>query len=290
MLSFKQALNLAYRNNPDLQAQIAQAQAAKGQVIQSHRFLNPTLTLESENIGGSGEFSGFESAESTVYLTQPIPLGGKWSFQQKVAQARYASMQAAIARKKSELYIQVGKAYVDVIYAQQWYQTTGQLVKLSQDIVNDVERKIRSGASKQLDLEFAKIDLTNEKIMQMRARRDLNIAKGKLAQTLGKSPETRFTYDAHSMPHRIISWPIIKKRMLKSIFLCEKSLIAEVNRLLITATKRNVWPTLAMQLGARHFSDDHSNAFVVQASSGLPLFDRNQGNLVTAEAQYTQAL
>lgn len=289
-LSFKQAIQMAYRNNPELQAQIAQAKVAKGQVIQSYRYLNPSLTFLSENIGGSGSYSGFESAETTLFVTQPIPLGGKWQYQQKVAEARYVAMQAAIARKQSQLFIQVGKAYIDVIYAKQWYQTTGKLVKLNQDIVNDVEKKIHSGASKKLDLEFAKIDLINENIFQMKALRQLKSARGKLAQLLGQAPETRYTLENHSLPHQLISWPIIKTRLQNSIFLQEKRLLAEANRIAITSTKRNVWPNLALQLGARHFSDDNSNALVVQATSNIPIFNRNQGNIVSAEANYTESL
>lgn len=289
-LSFKQAVQMAYENNPELQTQIALAKAAEGQVIQSHRYLNPALTFESENIGGSGAFTGFESAETTLSIAQPIPLGGQWQYQQKVAEANYVAMLAAIARKQSELYIQVGHAYIDALYAQQWYKTTGLLVKLNQDIVNDVQKKIRSGTSKRLDLEFSKIDLTNEEISQMRALRDLKIARGKFAQLLGKEPETRYTLDEKSLPHHLLTWSIIKKRMFNSIFLREKRLLAETNRINITATKRNIWPTLSLQLGARHFSDDNANALVVQASSNIPVFNRNQGNIVTAEANYTQAL
>jgi len=74
-LTFQQALAIAYRNNPELQAEIDKARAMKGFFIQSKLYPNPQLSLTSENIGGSGSYSGYESAETTLAITQPIPLG-----------------------------------------------------------------------------------------------------------------------------------------------------------------------------------------------------------------------
>lgn len=45
LLTLQQALVLAYKNNPDP---------------------NPTVLLQGEDIGGSGSFQGFESAETTL--------------------------------------------------------------------------------------------------------------------------------------------------------------------------------------------------------------------------------
>ncbi|HHF7393969.1 TPA: TolC family protein, partial [Legionella anisa] len=71
-LTFKQALAIAYRNNPELQAEMDKAQAMRGAFIQSGLYPNPQLTLTGENFGGSGSYSGYESAETTASVTQPI--------------------------------------------------------------------------------------------------------------------------------------------------------------------------------------------------------------------------
>lgn len=62
----------------------------------------------------------------------------------------------------------------------------------------------------------------------------------------------------------------------------------QAKRATITAVKKSVWPDLNIQLGGRHFSDDDSNAAVMSAFAEVPVYNRNQGKILTAEAQYTQ--
>ena len=74
-LTFKQALHIAYQNNPELRVEIDKAQAMRGAFIQSGLYPNPQLAFTAENFGGSGSYSSYESAETTASVTQPIPLG-----------------------------------------------------------------------------------------------------------------------------------------------------------------------------------------------------------------------
>ncbi|HAT9627987.1 TPA: TolC family protein, partial [Legionella pneumophila subsp. pneumophila] len=67
--TFKQALDTAYRNNPELQAEMDKARAMRGYFIQSGLYPNPQLTLTAENFGGSGAYSSYESAETTFSVT-----------------------------------------------------------------------------------------------------------------------------------------------------------------------------------------------------------------------------
>ncbi len=290
LLSFQEALKLTYQNNPELQAQIQEAEQARGQFIQDSLWLNPSLMLEAENIGGSGNFKGFEAAETTLSLNQPIPLGGKRGWQQKASCARYEFMRAGILRKKAELYISVGRAYVNTYYATQWHQVTKKLTRLNEDIVKDINRRKKAGASAELDLRIAEVTLGEARIQQRRAYRQVKKQYALLAQWVGKEGLNLKMLMDKGLPHCDITWSSIEKAVNKSVFIREKKAELIAKRVSLTSVKKDVWPTVQLQVGGRHFSDDNENALVASVNSVMPVYDRNQGKIISAEAAYTRTL
>ncbi len=290
LLSFDNALKLAYQNNPELQAQIQQAEMARGQCIQDGLWLNPSVMLEIENFGGSGAYTSYEAAETTLSVTQPVPLGGKRSWLQRASFVRFQAMRASVLRKKAEIYMAVGEAYVNVYYASHWHQITKKLVGLNQDIVKDIKRRKKAGASAELDLRLAEVALGEAKIQESRARRLIQKQYAMLEQWVGQEALEIYTRVDKGPPHRDVGWDKVKKAMDCSVFIHEKTAEIAARRVAITAVKKDVWPTVDLRFGGRHFSDDNQNAMVASVNSVMPVFDRNQGKILTAEAALTQSL
>ncbi|GGI90777.1 TolC family protein [Legionella impletisoli] len=290
VLPFQEALRLTYQNNPELQAQIQDAEQARGQAIQDGLLLNPSLNLQVENLGGNGDAQGFETAETTMSVTQPLPLGGKRDWLQKASVARFEQMRMAILRKKAELYIIVGESYVNTYYATQWHKVTKKLVRLNEDIVNDIKRRQKAGASAELDLRLAEISLGEARIQQSKAYREVKKRIARLSQLLGKDLLPPQKLLDKGLPHHDINWEVIKTTRDKSIFIGEKTAELSAKRVAIISVKKDVWPTAQLQLGVRHFSLNNDNALVGSINSVMPVFDRNQGKILSAEAEYTQAM
>lgn len=287
VLSLQQALALAYKNNTDLQAEIDKTNAVKGYFIQSKQFPNPTLLLQAEDIGGSGSFKGFESAETTLSVFQPIPLGNRLHYLQQATLADYIASIATVTIYKTRLYIAVGTAYINALYAAQWYGVTIKLTKLNEQIVREIKRRVAAGIGTQLDLNLAQIRLGEARIQEKQASRDVSIMRTKLARVIN-SPLSSETLTHQGLPHMQWPWKRIYQHLNQSPLLKEKLLQLKAKRATITAVKKSVWPNLTVQIGARHFSDDGANAAVVSASAPLPVFDKNKGSIATEEAQYTQ--
>jgi len=289
-LSFSTAIARAYQNNPDLQAQILEAEVARGAMIQSGLFPNPIIALEAENIGGSGDFKAIESAETTLSIVQDFPLGHQLKAAQQAKYAGYMQKITAIERKKAELYIQVGIAYVDLRYAKENMSLIKQLFSIEQDIVAKITEQLPQGMHSELDLAFAKIELGKAQTNLIQAELYLKQQKMLLGRLIGQKHPVSETLMDKGLPHKMLSWKQIKNRLTKSVFLDEKRMASRSRKQEIIAAKRQVYPTLSLQLGGRHFADDNQNAFVVSAASGLPIFNKKQGEIKSAEAQYTQSL
>lgn len=287
-LTFKQALDIAYQNNPELQAEIDKAQAMRGYFIQSGLYPNPQLTLTAENFGGSGSYSSYEAAETTASVTQPIPLGHRLQYLKKATYADYLASLAQIKVQKATLYIAVGVAYVDALYAEQWHRVTKKLIRLNLDIVAAIERRVKAGAGSELDLRLAQIRLGEARIQENKAARDALFQRAKLARSLGDGLRVDKPLVDKGLPDVSLNWPKLLKHIPQSPQLLQMQLQLQAKRATITAVKKSVWPDLNLQLGGRHFSDDGSNAAVMSAFAEVPVYNRNQGKILTAEAQYTQ--
>ena len=289
-LTFKQALALAYQNNPELQAEIDKANAMKGRFIQSKLYPNPQLAFTSENMGGSGQYSGYESAETTVSITQPVPLGHRLQYLQKLTYADYLTSLARIKLNKFQLFNAVGNAYIDALYAEQWYLVTKKLIQLNVDIVSAIQKRVDAGASAVLDLRLAQVRLGEARIQKVKAGRDALMQRARLARYLGNELRVDKKLTDEGLQHTHWTWPKLVNKMPQSPQLREKQLLLKAKRAAILSVKKDVWPDLNIQLGGRHFSDDGSNAAVVSAYSQIPIHNRNQGKILAAEAELTQAL
>lgn len=287
-LTFKQALGIAYRNNPELQAEIDKAQAMRGFFIQSGLYPNPQVTLTAENFGGSGSYSSYEAAETTASVTQPIPLGNRLQYLKKATYSDYLASLAQIQVQKAILYVAVGVAYVDALYAGQWHQVTQKLIRLNQDIVSAIERRVKAGAGAELDLRLAQVRLGEARIQENKAARDALFQRAKLARLLGDGLRVDGQLVDKGLPGVTLNWAVLLRKLPQSPQLVQLQQQLHAKRATITAVKKSVWPDLNIQLGGRHFSDDGSNAAVASAFAEVPVYNRNQGKIITAEAQYTQ--
>lgn len=288
--TFKQAFAIALQNNPELQVEINKAAAMKGLFVQSKLYPNPQLTLTAENIGGSGSYSGYESAETTLSITQPIPLGHRLQYMQKATYADYLTSLAHIKQQKTLLYMAVGTAYIDTLYAEQWQQVTKKLTRVNQDIVAAIKRRVEAGAGAELDLRLAEIRLGEARIQENKAARETLKQRAKLARFLGVGLRVDGLLNDKGLQHTQWVWTRLLEKMPQSPQLFEMQRQLKAKRAAIVAVKKSVWPDLTIQLGGRHFSDDGSNAAVISASSQIPVNNRNQGKIMAAEAEYTQTI
>lgn len=221
-LTFPEALQLAYQHNPELRVAMADIERLKGAVIQSGLLPNPAVSLEAENIGGSGQYQGYESAETTLSVTQPIPLGHRLRYLQSAAYANYGVGIARLQVKKMDIYTRVGLAYVDALYAGQWYAVTQKLTRLHQRIVSEIKRRNVAGAGTELDLRLAELRLYEARIRQNRAGREQRLAEAVLARVMGVEMKGHRQLTDKGLSHQTVQWHRLVEKMPQSPALKEK--------------------------------------------------------------------
>ncbi len=76
-------------------------EAAEARVRQARVRPNPTAALEAENAFGSGPFSGYDNAETTLSLTQDLELWGRRGARVEVARGRPERLRCVAIRRSS---------------------------------------------------------------------------------------------------------------------------------------------------------------------------------------------
>ncbi len=117
-LAIGEALARALKFNPSLSAYAWQVRAREAAALQAGLLSNPELSVEAENVFGSGDFSGTGAAETTAVLSQLIELGGKRAKRREVAALGSELAQWDYEGRRLEVLTQTGKSFIAVLAAQ----------------------------------------------------------------------------------------------------------------------------------------------------------------------------
>lgn len=290
-LTLKQAINLAYQYNPTLKAQMAIVEQARGQFMQAGLFPNPSVAVQAENIGTPSTLeSGYTGTDKTVLIEQPIPLGNRLHYMSQASKMEFLAACLKLDATRSNLYIDVGNAYVDAYYAQYWTNASKRLVTLNELVVSSTKKRLDIGANSEVDLKLAEIALDEAVIVYHKARRSELKTKTVLANIIGAPDLREATLNEHGFSHHLDTWSMIKKRLLSSNLIKAQMALIRAMQSRITATAKQVWPDLNLQLGFRHFELNDQKAAVVSASVPIPVFNQNQGNVYSAMAKRNEAI
>lgn len=279
-LSLDEALRLAGAESPVASIAEAEVDIARGNERQAGYGPNPEVSLEVENIAGSGDFSGLRSNETTLMLTQPIELGGKRGARMRAAQAQssVAELDALIAR--ADLALAVRHRFTEAVAArenvalqQSIYERSAELYRIASELVEAGRepplRAIRAEAA----MAEAETDLRAAEAEYLNARTNL-------AELWGAStpPETIETF--WLTPDTVIGTGDIAGTL--TLVRAEAELnAAEAG---IVRERRAAIPDLNVGAGIRRFEETGDTAFTIGASMAIPLRNRNQGGIEAAEA------
>jgi len=290
-ITLRQALSLAFMQNPQLKAFSWQVRVREAETLQAGLLPNPDIEGFVEDFGGTGSVEGFDGTETTVLLSQLIPLAGKVSKRKKLAalDADLAELDYETARL--DVLTNTVKAFTDVLAAQRELKITEELTALAQRFYKTVSELASAGEISPIQEKRAKVAFAQTEIRLESARRELEAAKKRLAAKWGSNrplfdeasgdlaevlPVPEYAYLAEFIEQNpdIARWATEMERR-------EAALKLEQSRAI---------PDPIVSGGYRHISEKGDNAFVVGLSIPIPIFDRNQGNVLEAQRMILKGL
>lgn len=290
-LPLGEALARALKYNPSLAAYAWQVRAREAAALQAGLLPNPELSLEAENVFGSGDFSGTEAAETTAALSQLIELGGKRDKRREVAALGAELAEWDYQSRRLEVLTKTGKAFVAVLAAQERLEQAEELGRLAENFFSTISERVEAGKVSPVERNRAQVTLSAARISLTQAEKRLTAARRRLAAAWGSS-EPAFGKAVGRLGEL---QPIPPAEELEALLnrnpeleRWETELVQR--RAAVDLARAERIPDLTVSLGARNFRETDDNAAVLGVSIPLPLFNRNQGGIKEASADLSSAL
>ncbi|WP_229418211.1 TolC family protein [Massilia sp. Root351] len=295
-LTLRAALALAAQANPVLAAARYEAEAQEGLVIQAAARPNPTLSFERVGRSGGGESDG----EKTWQLSQQLELGGKRSARLAAAERGRDAAGAALEAQRMELHASVVTAFYDVLVAQERLRLAQDGSELARRATEAANKRVAAGKVSPVDETKARLAEANVQLEQSNATAALASARQRLAahwQQPGASGSRgaeraeraeRVEGDIGLLPEPP-SASAMESWRAQSPALMPARLELERRKAVSQLELANRAPDLTLSVGSKRMVDPSRSQTVLGLSLPLPLFDRNQGNVLAAQRQADKA-
>lgn len=289
-ITLQKALSLALLQNPELDAFSLEQRAREAHALQTGFFPNPRVQVVVQDVGGTGNFSGYRQSQTTIWLSQLIELGGK-----RIARLRSSNLFGKLAAwdyetKRMDVLTQVSKAYVDVLKVQQKISLAEDLVRLGENFLNAVVERVEAGKVAALEKTKAEVTLSSMQIQLVKARRELNVARQNLSATWG-STQPLF---ASALGDLFSIFPVPPLKQLRVRLANNPDLerwtteLGQRQAVLDRELSKRI-PDVKLSGGFRRIEQTNDRTIVFGVSIPLQLFNRNQGNIKEARHRLAKA-
>lgn len=275
-LTLNAALELALGANPDLSAAGRELEALDATITQAQARPNPELSALIED-------TRRETRTTTLQLNQPIELGGKRSARVEAAERGRDAASLELDAKRAEIRAAVTAAFFDVLVAQERLRLAQASVELAQRATGAASRRVTAGKVSPVEETRARVAEAAVRVEQAQAASEVTTARRRLAATWG-NPSPRFER-AEGDPEALPPLPTmadLNARLAASPNLLRARIEVDRRQSLAEVERSRSVPDMIVSLGGKRIEELDLNQAILGVSIPIPIFDRNQGNLLEA--------
>jgi cobalt-zinc-cadmium efflux system outer membrane protein len=285
-VTVSECLRRVAEQSPDIKAGSHKIEAVTRRAQQAGRPINPRLATEVENIGGSGAIEGFDSAETTVAISQEFELGGKRRQRTEVAQAETLASRAEQELRLSAVLLEARRAVLAVQAAQEKVRLAEEGLALIRETEEVAIAREEAGKAAVLETDRARADTAKAQIELDALKAEQRDAVRELALLWG---ETEPSFDVvtgafDTGPAALAPLDTLLSRAAANPGLKAAEAQTRTFEAKIGVERAARVPNVELSAGVRHFSEGSDFGFVVGAAIELPFYTRNLDGVRAAEA------
>ena len=280
--------------NPTLQQATALVKQSAAQARQVGLYPNPSVGYQGEQIRG-GDYHG---GEQGAFAQQTFVLGGKLGLRRNVYEQQRRQDEIGASEQRYRVLSDTGQGFYSALAAQKIVDVRKQLLSLAMDAVETVHQLANVGQADapdvlqaEVEAEQAKIDYTIAQREYLQAFRILTALVGKpelAVSLLHGEIENPPTIDAEQITDLIVRDSPSVKRSQQAVVRAQAE---------IKSAKRESVPDLQVRAGLQQnfqpIAEFPRTAVGLQGFAtvgiNLPIFNRNQGNVASSQANLERA-
>jgi cobalt-zinc-cadmium efflux system outer membrane protein len=275
-------------NNPTVQQAVLDVQAARGNMVQAGLYPNPNIGLQWDSLGQAGT-----AGQPGGFLEQTIKTPGKLKLARDAAMTDVRVAELSLRHTEMDVLTQVRAGYFAVLVAEETVVVSRALAILAEDVYRIQIQLLQAGTA-------APYEPLQLYVLSLQARGNLVQARNRylsawrqLAASLGQPdmPPTQLVGRADVLAP---GYPFDALR--EHILNCNTELEAArwgipKQQMLVRLARLQNCPDIATHFYVEkdNTSDPKRYQVGIQAGIAIPLWDRNQGNILQAQAQLAHA-
>ena len=290
-ITLQDAVAYALMHNPNLKAFSFEVRAAEARALQAGLLPNPEIEVEIEEFGGTGDRSGFDTAETGIRLGQLIELGGKRDKRIHIASLDEERVRWDYEAIRLDVMVEVTQAFVGVLAAQERIALSEKLLDVARRAKSAVAQRVKAGKDPPVEELRASVALSKSQIEAKKASNALATARRKLVAALGRETidfekVTGDFYTATPAP----AFDDVSEVINDSPDLERWTAEEQKHRAALDLEKAKVTSDVTVSGGVRYFEEGDDTAFVVGVAMPIPVFNRNQGGIEEAMEHLSKTL
>ena len=286
VLTLEDAIAQAQASSPTSAVAAAGLQAADAQRRVARLRPNPSLDAMSENVAGTGAYSGLRSSETTVGLSLPLELGGKRSARVAVAEAQGGRAQLEAVIAAADLRLRVIQGYNDAAAAGQRAAIARDQVAIAAEVLRGARVRVRAGRASPLEEQRADVARINAEGAAERAQRTADVTLANLGRLIGTPvaavDQAWFSRVAGIGP----AVPVDTASTLAAAAAQADVTTADAQ---VRLARSQRIPDVTVSASARRLEATNDMAAVFGVSVPLPLFNNGRAAVDLASAQRSQS-
>lgn len=285
-LTLSELEEIALQNNPTLAAAAARMSAAEGKQLQAGLLPNPKLGYHGMEIGNrrtAGQQGGF--------IRQQIITGGKLRLDRAIAGTEVDERHFQFHAQQQRVLSDLRSRFYAALVAQRRVELSQELADIADDLVRSTRLLLEGRQTSENTLLQAEIEAEEAHILLENAQNESVQAWRRLAAVAGL-PAVETTKLTGDITGDVVQyeWEDAYAMVLDANpELSAARARVERSRLAITRARREVIPNLDVTVSLRHINPTSSDTTSVLAGMPIPVFDRNQGNIMRTQAEAVAA-